>query len=120
MSGVGNELDNLERSARPEPSFGGVGLSAGTKLWAVVAGIAAIALRWPFRTRLPLSWDSVQYVLGILRYDITLHQPHPPGYFLYVHSAKLLHLLGLATLCGLGCTQPARRRADRCAADLVG
>ena len=95
MSSGGNELSNLERSARPEPSPGGVGLSAGTMLWAAAAGLATIALRWPFRTRLPLSWDSVQYVLGILRYDISLHQPHPPGYSLYVHSAKLLHLLGL-------------------------
>jgi len=62
---------------------------------ACAAGIGGILLRLPFRTHLPPTWDSVQYVLGILHYDVTLHQPHPPGYYLYVHTAKLLTNLGL-------------------------
>ena len=63
---------------------------------ACAAGLAAILLRLPSRTHFPPTWDSVQYVLGILDYDVTLHQPHPPGYYVYIHTAKLLHLLGLS------------------------
>ena len=54
-----------------------------------------MAARLPFRTHLPPTWDSVQYVLGILHYDVALHQPHPPGYYLYVHAGKLLTAVGL-------------------------
>ncbi len=59
------------------------------------AGLAAILLCWPLRTHLPPTWDSIQYVLGVLHYDITMHQPQPPGSYLYVHTAKLLVSLGL-------------------------
>jgi 4-amino-4-deoxy-L-arabinose transferase-like glycosyltransferase len=31
----------------------------------------------------------------VLDYDIALHQPHPPGCFFYVYTAKLLHWMGL-------------------------
>lgn len=62
---------------------------------ACTAGLAGVLLPLPFRTHLPPTWDSVQYVLGILHYDVTLHQPHPPGYYLYVHVGKLLTTLGL-------------------------
>lgn len=63
---------------------------------AAAAGALALLTRIPFVTHLPQSWDSVQYVLGVLHYDIAMHQPHPPGCFLYVHAAKLLHALGLS------------------------
>jgi len=64
-------------------------------IFAVVAGLVAVAARTIFRTHLPLTWDNVQFVLGVVDYDITLHQPLPPGYFLYIYAAKLLHLMGL-------------------------
>lgn len=37
--------------------------------------------------------DSVHYALALEHYDITVHQPHPPGYFLYVMLGRLFHLL---------------------------
>ena len=46
--------------------------------------------RAPFQSRLLYDHDSVQFALGMRSYDVYLHQPHPPGYFLYVHTAKLL------------------------------
>ncbi len=61
----------------------------------VVVGLVAIGARFISRTHLPLTWDSVQFVLGVIDYNILTHQPHPPGYFLYVHTAKLLGLMGL-------------------------
>jgi len=35
--------------------------------------------------------DSAQFALGMEDFDVTLHQPQPPGYFLYVMAAKLLN-----------------------------
>ena len=46
--------------------------------------------RLPFQSHLLYDHDSVQFALGMRVYDVYLHQPHPPGYFLYVHAAKLL------------------------------
>jgi hypothetical protein len=35
--------------------------------------------------------DSGHFALALEKYDITVHQPHPPGYFLYVMLGKLLN-----------------------------
>jgi hypothetical protein len=34
--------------------------------------------------------DSVNFALGMERFDPGVHQPHPPGYFLYVEVGRLL------------------------------
>ncbi len=49
----------------------------------VLAGLT-IATRWPYRARLLPTWDAVQFGLALERYDVVQHQPHPPGYILYV------------------------------------
>jgi hypothetical protein len=36
--------------------------------------------------------DSVQFALALEKYDVTVHQPHPPGYFLYVMLGRLFNL----------------------------
>jgi MFS family permease len=48
--------------------------------------------RVPFRSRLLYHWDSVQFALALGKYDITVHQPHPPGYFLYVMIGRFINL----------------------------
>ncbi len=47
--------------------------------------------RLPFRSRYLFDQDSVQFALGMKTYDVYLHQPHPPGYFLYIETAKLIN-----------------------------
>jgi Protein O-mannosyl-transferase TMEM260-like len=49
--------------------------------------------RLPFVARLPYGLDSIQYVLGVLHYDVRLHQPHPPGYFLFVMAGRVANLV---------------------------
>jgi hypothetical protein len=49
--------------------------------------------RIPFRSRVLYHWDSVQHALATEHYDIMVHQPHPPGYFLYVMLGKLLNTI---------------------------
>ncbi|HEY7139219.1 MAG TPA: hypothetical protein VIE44_03915 [Methylomirabilota bacterium] len=60
--------------------------------WALALGLAALtfATRWPYRGRLLPTWDAVQFALALERYDVVRHQPHPPGYILYVALARLL------------------------------
>jgi len=52
--------------------------------------IITLLTRLPFRSDYLYDHDSVQFALGIRDYDVYLHQPHPPGYFLYVYTAKLI------------------------------
>ena len=74
--------------------------------WALALGLAALTIvtRWPHRARLLLTWDAVQFGLALGDYDVVRHQPHPPGYILYVTLGRLLSpVLGdpAATLGGL-------------------
>ena len=57
--------------------------------------VAVVLSRLPFTSRFLFNMDSVQFALGTEDYDVTLHQPHPPGYFLYVMMGRLArHLTG--------------------------
>src|SRR5206468_2498525 len=40
--------------------------------------------------------DSINFALGIRDYDVSKHQPHPPGYPLFILAAKGLHRAGLS------------------------
>lgn len=54
--------------------------------------VLGIATRVPFTSRLLLHMDSCQFALALEKFDITVHQPHPPGYFLYVLLGRLLNV----------------------------
>ena len=52
--------------------------------------IAATALtRFAFRSRFLYDIDSVNFALALRRFDPAVHQPQPPGYFLYVRLGML-------------------------------
>lgn len=55
--------------------------------------LAAVTLlsRWPYRARVLYNWDAVQFALALREFDIAKHQPHPPGYLLYVGLGRLLN-----------------------------
>lgn len=53
--------------------------------------IAAVAVsRYAFRSHFLYDLDSVNFALGMRHFDPRVHQPHPPGYFLYIVTARLL------------------------------
>ena len=63
---------------------------------AVDAGIliAATALtRFAFRSHYLYDLDSVNFALALRRFDPSVHQPHPPGYFLYVYLGRVANLI---------------------------
>jgi hypothetical protein len=51
------------------------------------------ASRIPFRSRLLPTWDAIQFALALREYDVVKHQPHPPGYILYVALGRALNVL---------------------------
>ncbi len=54
--------------------------------------LLTIFSRLPFTSKYLYHMDSGHFALALQDYNIALHQPHPPGYFLYVMLGKLLHL----------------------------
>jgi Dolichyl-phosphate-mannose-protein mannosyltransferase len=60
----------------------------------MMVGLAALTLlsRWPYRARMLYNWDAVQFALALREFDVAKHQPHPPGYLLYVALGRLLNI----------------------------
>lgn len=61
----------------------------------VLAGLF-LALHLPFLPASLEDLDSVNFALGVRDYDVSRHQPHPPGYPLFMVAAKALNRLGLS------------------------
>jgi 4-amino-4-deoxy-L-arabinose transferase-like glycosyltransferase len=55
--------------------------------------LLAVVLRIPFISKLLFHHDSVNFALALDSYNLRVHQPHPPGYFLYVMLGRAAHLL---------------------------
>jgi hypothetical protein len=60
-------------------------------LWPVL--LFTLVSRLPFFSKIPYGLDSVQFVLAMDHFDVRLHQPHPPGYFLFVMLGRLFRLV---------------------------
>lgn len=60
----------------------------------VLAGLF-LAFHLPFLARSLEDLDSINFALAIRDYDVARHQPHPPGYPLYIGAAKALNAAGL-------------------------
>lgn len=62
---------------------------------ACLAALGAVVLlalvRLPFLESAPANWDNAQFVLGSINYSVVSHQPHPPGYVLYIGLGSLLN-----------------------------
>ena len=56
--------------------------------------MATVLTRLPFMTQTLYAFDSANYALGVRDfYNIAFHQPHPPGYPLYVFFARLINVV---------------------------
>lgn len=52
--------------------------------------LATATNRWVFRSHALYQMDSVNFALGMEHFSPALHQPHPPGYYLYIKLAQLV------------------------------
>jgi len=62
------------------------------KLSLVVLMSAVAVTRFVFRSHCLYDLDSVNFALAMQRFDPRVHQPHPPGYFLYICAGRLLNI----------------------------
>ena len=53
---------------------------------------ATVVSRLPFVSKMLYAWDSANFALALNYYNVAFHQPHPPGYPLYVGIAKLIDI----------------------------
>src|SRR5438093_657312 len=60
-------------------------------LVAAALSLLTVVSRLPYRARLLYNWDAVQFALVLREYDVLKHQPHPPGYILYVVVGRIVN-----------------------------
>jgi hypothetical protein len=58
----------------------------------LLTGAVAVT-RFLFRSHYLYDLDSVNFALAMERFDPRVHQPHPPGYFLYICAGRLLNII---------------------------
>jgi hypothetical protein len=63
------------------------------RLAAALLAALFVALHLPFLPTSLEDLDSINFALGIGHFDVAQHQPHPPGYPIYIALAKAVHLL---------------------------
>src|SRR5579863_7057511 len=54
--------------------------------------VATALTRYAFRSHYLYDIDSVNFALALKSFDPAVHEPHPPGYFLYVCLGRLVDL----------------------------
>ena len=58
----------------------------------VIIFLLSFVSRILFIPKYIFHWDGVQYVLGVLDFDIYSHQPHPPGFINYIAIGKFFNI----------------------------
>ena len=63
--------------------------------WIVaVLTVAIAATRIYALSRSLWDWDEALFSVGVRSYDVVQHHPHPPGFPLFIATAKLFTLIG--------------------------
>src|SRR4029077_17074451 len=57
-------------------------------LFVVILAVVFLAFHLPYLPPSLEDLDSVNFALGVRHYDVAQHQPHPPGYPLFILIAK--------------------------------
>ncbi len=65
------------------------------RLVPILASLAAALLYLPFLPARITGWDPIQFALGVGRFDLALHTPHPPGYLDHVMIARAIAAVGV-------------------------
>jgi 4-amino-4-deoxy-L-arabinose transferase-like glycosyltransferase len=81
----------MVRRCAKATKYDGCAMRATTLATCAVLGAATIGLRVPLLAPRLAHWDAVNYALGLHVFDVTAHQPHPPGspFFILVGRATL-------------------------------
>ncbi|HVS33556.1 MAG TPA: hypothetical protein VMS98_19130 [Thermoanaerobaculia bacterium] len=71
-------------------------LTPGQRRLLIAVSVAAALTRLLSLARTPWDWDEILFSLGLREFDVAKHNPHPPGFPLYVVSARVFRLFGLS------------------------
>ena len=80
------------RARRPSPEW----------IWLAVGVLALLAVRLPFLPVRLEDIDSINFDLGVHDYNPVAHQPHPPGYPVYILFAAIVHAVVATHATALG------------------
>jgi len=90
-------VDRSDRGARGENIFSASSRLRATRFGGQVGaaslGLALVflALHLPYVPSSLEDLDSINFALGVRQFDVAHHQPHPPGYPVYIALGKLVH-----------------------------
>jgi hypothetical protein len=71
-------------------------MSPGEKLAAWLIGAFVAVTRWLALARSPWDSDEGLFMSALRRYDVVAHHPHPPGFPLFILTAKVFTRLGFS------------------------
>lgn len=71
-------------------------LTPGERLAAWIVTLLTAVTRWLALSRSPWDWDEALFMLGLRHFSVPSHHPHPPGFPLFIGTAKLLTALGFS------------------------
>ena len=94
--------DDVQRGTRGTRSENGFSASSTRSALIVVLAVIFLALHLPYLPASLEDLDSINFALGVQRFDVAHHQPHPPGYPVYIAIAKAVHAAVPAEAAALG------------------
>ena len=71
-------------------------LTPGERLAAWIVTLLTAITRWLALSRSPWDWDEALFMLGLRQFNVAAYHPHPPGFPLFIGTAKLLTFLRLS------------------------
>ena len=69
-------------------------LTRGERLAVIVLAAFTAITRWFALAKTLWDWDEALFSLALRDYNVALHHPHPPGFPLYIATARLFRFLG--------------------------
>jgi hypothetical protein len=60
--------------------------------WVSLLALLGCLTRIPFAGKTLFHWDSINFALAIDKFNISLHQPQPPGYLLFVLLTRIVNV----------------------------
>jgi hypothetical protein len=85
------DAEHAEHAEKNQPSAPSAKSAAS---WSILLlALIFFALHLPYLPRSLEDLDSINFALGVRQFDVARHQPHPPGYPVYIAAAKTIHAL---------------------------
>jgi hypothetical protein len=93
--------DVLERNARKDRKATVFSADFAGFAFPVSLAVLFLAFHLPYLPQSLEDLDSINFALGVRSFDVAHHQPHPPGYPVFIALAKAVRAAGLSELTAL-------------------